>query len=162
MEAVKYEIERKLKLHFGDILSDYEDRYDEALELPVPAEYFWDFDNSFTVINKYPACLILGVSENLDDLLSTNCRLVSNASVAIVMIVKDQDPKKLDRKKSRYGEAIIEFMKKFNSGTYGQDNITMFGPDMRIDYSRAVRDEAIAAYVGSVWVFTEARQDKTL
>jgi len=162
MEEVKHEIERKIKLHLGGILSEYEDLYGVELELPMPQEFLWDFDSNFTIINKYPACMILGVSEKLNDLMSLGCRVVSENSIAVVMIIKDQDPTLLDRKKSRYGEAIIEFMKEFNSSSYGREYITMFGPAMRVDYSRAVRDEAIASYVGSVWVFTEARVDKTL
>jgi len=162
MEAVKYELEQKLKANIEDILDGYLTQYGETLELPVPAEYAWDYDPNFTVFNKYPVCMILGVSQQLNDRLSLGYRIVSQNQIAVVMLIIDQNPTMLDKKKSRYGDAIVEFMKKFNGSDYGRDYITMFGPDIRIDYTRATRDEDKAAYLGSVWVLTEARVDKTL
>jgi len=162
MEAVKYELEKKLKDNLSTLLADYVDQYGEELELPEPAEYAWDYDPNFTVFNKYPVCMILGFRELVNDRLSLGLRVVSENSIAVVMLIIDQDPTKLDRKKSRYGEALVKFMKEFNSGTYERDYITMFGPNFEVNYTRAVRDEAVAAYLGSVWVFTDARVDTTL
>ena len=161
MEAVKYELERKLKVNFDDVLDDYRTRLGETLELPMPASYSWDFDPAFTIYNKYPVCQILGAKQDVNSTLSLGCRLVADNDIAVAMIMIEQNPTTLDKMKHRYGDALVAFMKKFNSGDYGRDYITMFGPDFSVNYTRATRDEKNAAYVGSVWVFTKARIDTT-
>ena len=161
MEEVKYELERKLKVNFDDVLDDYRTRLGETLELPMPASYSWDFDPNFTVYNKYPVCQILGAKQDVDDLMSTGLRVVSENDIAVVMIIIEQDPTKLDKMKHRYGDALVTFMKKFNSGDYDREYITMFGPEFSINFTRAIRDEKQSAYIGSVWVFTTVRVDTT-
>ena len=129
-----------------------------ALTLAVPAEYLINFDPNSTILDaSYPKCLILAARTTHDDELSTGYRVVNWHELAVVVLIIDQDIEKLQRKRSRYAEAIRSVLK-----TYQQTAPLQMVRNFRFVYDRTLRDESLSAYLGSVWILLEARERETI
>ena len=120
-----------------------------ALTLTPPQKYLLDFDPRHTILaaGDYPACIVMPAKTVLSDQLSVGVQISNEHSLALVMLLMDQDIENLQRKKSRYSQAIITVLKEHQQA----DPLRRIKIN-QVVFDRTLRDERKSAYLGSVWI----------
>ena len=136
-----------------------------ALTLTAPLEYHIAFEKGFTIIKKYPACLVLPGMTEEDDLIDNGFTVDNIHDIAMVYLLQHTDPAYLQRMKSRFAVAARKVLKKRTDAdgvTIDKSPITQI-TDIHMSFmDRNVRDEKDTPFLGSVWLLFKAHERETL
>jgi len=129
------------------------------VDLPLPNRYELAYDDKHTLFGTgdFPVIVILPGSTTIDVKLTTGYLMDLSHNIAIVALLKHNDPSILQRQRARYAEAIVEVLL-----THQQDPVVggerISYDDWEIRYDKVLWREDERSFLGSVFVQVRCRE----